>query len=233
LAKILSKLISSDIDHFFAISKELFRISHGQSIDLIDIGSGSAHYWKSGPLFEFLKTTNSRLILLDANSDSQHELPHCNLEVMKIVGQAPSALTKLDENSVHVALALDVIEHLSKEDGYRLLYEMDRISRKSVIIFTPNGFVWQSPSDNNEFNAHISSWTPREFRELGWDQISGHVGPKMVFGPYAELSTRKLTHLYKAYRRMINVIIFHKPNYAFSFLAILQHKLPRNKQQQL
>jgi hypothetical protein len=233
LINVISRFHKPQIDHFLQLSRELNRVSKGRAIAIIDIGSGSAHYWQKGPLFDFLSSTKSKLTLLDANPDSRDEVSSNGPKIKKIVGEAPFALTKIEENYVDVALALDVIEHLSKEDGYKLLYEMERISRHSVIIFTPNGFVWQPPSQNNEFNAHISGLTPKEFQQLGWDKISGHVGPKMYFGPYAELSHRRFLLFYKIFRRLINIIVVYKPKYAISFLAVLQHKLPRNVIQQL
>ena len=233
MANVLDRFHKPQIDHFMQLSRELNRVSKGRAIEIIDIGSGSAHYWREGPLFDFLLVTKSKLTLLDANPDSQDEVSSGGPKIEKIVGEAPVALIGISENYVDVALAFDVTEHLSKEDGYKLLYEMERISKYSVIIFTPNGFVWQPPSENNEFNAHISGWTPKEFQQLGWDKITGHVGPKMFFGPYAELTLKRFVLLYKVFHRLINMLVFYKPRYAFSFLAILQHKLPRNAIQQL
>jgi hypothetical protein len=75
-------------------------------------------------------------------------------------------------------VAFDLIEHLSREDGYKLLYEVDRISAFASLIFTPNGFVWQPPTEKNSFDAHLSGWTPSEFRRMGWSKLKGHGGSK-------------------------------------------------------
>ncbi len=45
-----------------------------------------------------------------------------------------------EENSFDCVLASDFIEHLEKEEGYRLLKVVEKLARKKVIIFTPNGF---------------------------------------------------------------------------------------------
>src|SRR5437660_750671 len=40
-------------------------------------------------------------------------------------------------------VALDVVEHLQKDDGWRMLEQMERLATKRVVIFTPNGFIPQ------------------------------------------------------------------------------------------
>ena len=46
-------------------------------------------------------------------------------------------------NSFECALASDLIEHLTKEDGKKLIAVMESVASRRVIIFTPNGFVPQ------------------------------------------------------------------------------------------
>ncbi len=53
------------------------------------------------------------------------------------------------------------------------------------MIYTPNGFLWQPPSTNNAFNAHISGWSIKDLRKFGFTDFRGHVGAKFFWGPYA------------------------------------------------
>jgi hypothetical protein len=76
--------------------------------------------------------------------------------------------------SFDCVLASDLIEHLQKEDGFRLLDMMERIARKKVIVFTPNGFVPQDDIGGNEFQRHLSGWQAREMKELGYQVIGVH-----------------------------------------------------------
>src|ERR1043166_5173699 len=41
-------------------------------------------------------------------------------------------------------IALDVIEHLKKADGFKLMEAMEKVARRKVIFFTPNGFLPQT-----------------------------------------------------------------------------------------
>lgn len=79
-------------------------------------------------------------------------------------------ITKADfpDKSFDAVILLDVIEHLSKEEGLSLLKKMERWARKKIIIFTPNGFLHQDGYDENPLMAHQSGWTAADMRGLGF-----------------------------------------------------------------
>jgi 2-polyprenyl-3-methyl-5-hydroxy-6-metoxy-1,4-benzoquinol methylase len=54
------------------------------------------------------------------------------------------------KESFDAVIASDLIEHLKKEDKYKLIEIMEKIARKKVVIFTPNGFLKQRACDGNE-----------------------------------------------------------------------------------
>ena len=72
------------------------------------------------------------------------------------------------KKSFDCVLASDLIEHLSKEDGLKLIAMMEAIARKKVIIFTPNGFLPQNEYAGNEFQAHLSGWEVDEMKNKGF-----------------------------------------------------------------
>src|SRR5688572_14185669 len=47
-------------------------------------------------------------------------------------------------NSFDCVVASDVIEHFSEHDALELIAQMEIVSRRKVIIFTPNGFLPQN-----------------------------------------------------------------------------------------
>jgi len=85
-------------------------------------------------------------------------------------------------------VALDLIEHLPKEDGWRLLETMEHLATRRVIIFTPNGFIPQHSQDGN-LQEHLSGWLPAELRSRAY-QVWGMHGPKAWRGEYAALKYR-------------------------------------------
>lgn len=80
------------------------------------------------------------------------------------------------EKSVDTVILVDVIEHLEKEEGKRLLALTSKIARKQVIIFTPYGFMPQHHDDGKDawglgggdWQEHKSGWFPEDFEGKGW-----------------------------------------------------------------
>jgi len=77
-------------------------------------------------------------------------------------------------------VALDLIEHLTKEDGLKLIREMERIAAKRILIFTPSGFLSQRSHDG-DLQEHLSGWSADEMRSLGFDVIGMH-GARVLRG---------------------------------------------------
>jgi len=78
---------------------------------------------------------------------------------------------RFSPRSFDCVLAFDLIEHLSKEDGVRLLGMMEMIARERVVVFTPSGFLPQGEYESNPWQVHRSGWTPEEMRDRGYDVI--------------------------------------------------------------
>ena len=65
-------------------------------------------------------------------------------------------------------ILIDVLEHLEKEEGRKLLEKAERWARKKVIISTPNGYLPQRSIDNNPFQKHRSGWEVAELARLSY-----------------------------------------------------------------
>lgn len=85
------------------------------------------------------------------------------------------------DNSFDIVLAIEVLEHLSREDGELMLLEMERVAKKQVIITTPLGKANQ-PLDltYDPLQIHQHIWTPSDLRSLGY-QVKG-IGLRLVSG---------------------------------------------------
>ncbi|MER3525105.1 MAG: SAM-dependent methyltransferase [Ignavibacteria bacterium] len=83
---------------------------------------------------------------------------------------------------VDCCVALDLIEHLTKEDGLHLIADMERIASKKILLFTPNGFLPQHQHED-DLQEHLSGWTSGEFERLGF-RVLGMLGWKALCGEY-------------------------------------------------
>ena len=88
-------------------------------------------------------------------------------------------------DSFDCVVALDVIEHVEKKDGHALLKAMESIASRRVIVFTPNGFLFQPPAPDNPYQEHVSGWEVEDFLKLGY-RVKGVNGWKPLRGPFAK-----------------------------------------------
>ena len=71
------------------------------------------------------------------------------------------ALSGWPDGAVDSVIALDVIEHLDKDEGYYFLGTVRRLARVQVVLFTPLGYMPQDTG--NPWQLHRSGWLPEEF----------------------------------------------------------------------
>lgn len=90
---------------------------------------------------------------------------------------ALEALAALHDNSVDSIFLLDVIEHLEKEVGRKVISEIERVAAKQAVIFTPLGFMPQHMEagepdgwglSGGEMQEHKSGWLPEDF-DAEWE----------------------------------------------------------------
>lgn len=100
-----------------------------------------------------------------------------------INGDVNDLMKYFPKKSFDSVVAFDLIEHLTKEDGFRLIENMITVAKQKVIIYTPNGFQPQSAHDNNPFQEHISGWNYDEMINLGFEVhgINGHRDLRKMF----------------------------------------------------
>lgn len=122
------------------------------------------------------------------------------------------------KSSFDAVIALDVIEHLPKKDGYKLLKLMEHLASKRVVLLTPNGFVNQT-GEGNGLQEHLSGWSVSDFKKLGY-KVFGRYGLKGLRGEKAELKFRPKI-LWGLISEFSNLFYTRKnPKKAYSLLAV-------------
>lgn len=72
------------------------------------------------------------------------------------------------DKSFDIVLFLETIEHLEKQEGLKVIEDVERIARRQVIISTPVGFAKQDAYSGNPYQRHRSFWNPSEMRQRGY-----------------------------------------------------------------
>lgn len=88
---------------------------------------------------------------------------------------------KFRPKSFDSVILIDVLEHLKKEQGKKLLKKAEKWAKKKVVFSTPNGYLPQRNIDKNPFQAHRSGWRVRELEKLGY-KAYGMAGWKFLRG---------------------------------------------------
>jgi len=76
-----------------------------------------------------------------------------------------------EDRSFDIIIALQLIEHMSKEEALIAIKEMERVAKKKVIITTPRGIYPQEAYDGNPYQEHKSAWDIDEMERLGYKVI--------------------------------------------------------------
>ncbi len=101
-------------------------------------------------------------------------------------GNILSIDTMFKKGQFDAVIALDLIEHLEKKQGYDLIKKMSRLAKKKIIVMTPNGFYKQEQYEGNPYQVHRSGWDVDDFLKLGFT-VRGIRGIKWLRGEYATL----------------------------------------------
>jgi SAM-dependent methyltransferase len=75
------------------------------------------------------------------------------------------------DQSFDIVFACEVLEHLSKFQGRKMISEVERVMAKRLVMTTPNGLYPQDTSDGNQFQKHRSAWSSIELQGLGFEVV--------------------------------------------------------------
>jgi SAM-dependent methyltransferase len=84
-------------------------------------------------------------------------------------------------------IVVEVIEHIPKAMGAELIAEAKRVARHRVIISTPNYPAFRPGLNTmtgfNELEAHVSYWSRRQLRQLGFSLYGAGWNPNVRYWP--------------------------------------------------
>ena len=94
-------------------------------------------------------------------------------KIIVMKGKLPYVCRQFINNSFDHVLLLDVVEHLTKDTALACLQHADRIARKTVIVFTTDGFVRQDAHDKhgcglNPYQEHKCGFSSGELVGFGF-----------------------------------------------------------------
>jgi ubiquinone/menaquinone biosynthesis C-methylase UbiE len=158
--KVYSRIVPN---YYFLLRKEVKSCR-----TVIDLGCGNA-----SPL-KYIKSKNQYTVGVDRFE------PYLKKSKERFIHDKyiKSDILKLDlpAKSFECAMALDVIEHFEKKEGWKLINAMERLAQKKIVLVTPNGFVPQEIIDSNLYQQHKSGYNYTEMKKMGFRVygVNGH-----------------------------------------------------------
>lgn len=188
---------------------------------VMDLGAGN------NPQNEVCNGLGIRQLLIDLGYDDydSSQIQRRRVDILDFKQIEKSIFEFTSDARVDCVVSIGNIEHLKKDDGYRLLDKVENWANKVVIFETPNGFVHQGAIDGNQYQIHLSGWTPRDFRKRGY-KVYGTTGLKILKknkdkGEY-KFSIKGMRFLDVFISRVFFLKFF--PNLCFNFLAFKRVK---------
>lgn len=179
---------------------------------VIDLGCG-----KSSPI-NFFSHELKYSLGIDSHLASIQESMKTKIHNEYLMADILEACIRIPNNSFDCALALNVIEHLEKGDGEKLIKEMERIARKKIIIYTPNGFLKQNVFEDNPFQKHLSGWRAKEMKKMGFN-LYGMCGLKTLKKEFGEIKYKPRL-FWKFISSLSQILTYYFTDFSFMILCV-------------
>ena len=135
---------------------------------------------------------------------------------------------EFEPDSFDAVIMIDVIEHMTEEDGLVAMKLAEKWARKKVVINSPNGFIAQKSLDGNPLQEHKSGWSYARMKELGYFS-RGLAGPKLLrqeveaetMGDDLLTSIRfRPRFFWFVIATMLQPVTYRIPKFAFSLMSV-------------
>lgn len=100
-------------------------------------------------------------------------------------GEAQAIVPTLRDDAYDLALVMDMLEHVEKNEGEKLLRELRRVARV-VLVSTPSFYFEQRHIDSDSYAHHRSFWSARALKRAGAFFILGGEASLALFARDAE-----------------------------------------------
>jgi len=128
------------------------------------------------------------------------------------------------EKKYDAVVICDVLEHLPKDKVYEigLFGAIEKVARKKIILFTPNGFIENDLVDDDPYQAHVSSWCPEDYRAMGY-KVVGSTGLRWLLGK-GSLPEHQPYTLFQILALLAQPLVYRYPKIAWHSYALKELK---------
>lgn len=181
---------------------------------IVDIGCG-----RSSVLRQMY--TGSYKVGLDFYKPYILQIKKESIHDLYIIGDA--RMLPFKTNYFDCVIATEILEHMDKKDGLKMIKECERVAKKKIIMTTPNGFLptYSGPNDNpNE--THVCGYNLDELKKLGF-RVFGFNGLKVLW----KVENGQAVFRFKLFRSiapffiyLTEFFVYNNPSKAFQFFFV-------------
>lgn len=143
---------------------------------------------------ELQYVTNQNVTGVDITPEYLTKLSESYPHVKTICEDVLTFIKKQSDNSFDVISFLDGLEHLEKEKGYKVLKECKRVARNKIVLFTPEGYIHNTPISSwgvvseigDHVQHHLSGWIPDELIKEGFKLVHQYPAVSVMGEDYNE-----------------------------------------------
>lgn len=146
---------------------------------VLDVGCGRGrmgHSLRSDWWFTGAGRKNNKLSFLVGVDIYKPYLRHCkkNENYDEII-LCDATHLPFKEHAFKNVIAEEIIEHMNIEQGNCMLAEMERVSSELTIVTSPRIFIEQEEVDGNERQKHVSLWSEKKFKKIGYSILGSMI----------------------------------------------------------
>lgn len=134
------------------------------------------------------------------------------------------------KKSFDAVILIEVLEHLSKKDGKKVIKLASQWAKKKIIISTPNNYFPMGTVDGNLYQKHLSGWSVKELVKSGFI-CHGVSGLKYLYNNENEVESLVKTNNYTNIKfkpkilfyylnGIFQIIVYYFPKFAFGLFAV-------------
>jgi SAM-dependent methyltransferase len=138
-------------------------------------------------------------------------------DILKVVKELKRQKKKYD-----VVFFSQVIEHISREKGEKVLNEIDDLAKNKIIVGTPRGFMNQPEEflGHNPHQVHESGWSEDDFTKIGYNVYG--VGLYSIWSEHglARNASKPFLALYTLIAYIMSPMVYYFPSLGSGILGI-------------
>jgi SAM-dependent methyltransferase len=135
------------------------------------------------------------------------------------------------ENSFDAVIMIEVIEHLPKDLGDKMMEKIEKWAKKKIIVMTPNGLFPMGSVDNNNFQKHLSGWNVFDLKSRGF-KCYGMAGAKFMHkkeNNFDSMSCEDVVYsnikynpkkIFYIINALFQIFMYYLPEQAFELFAV-------------